>query len=81
MKTYKNIQVIRKDIVSMTCDKCGKTDIVEKDYMDLQEWLHIHFVGGYDSVFGDGDEYECDFCQQCTKELVGQYLRYIGNNI
>lgn len=81
MKTYKDIQITKKDLVSIICDKCGKIDNVEIDVMDLQEWQYIHFIGGYGSIFEDYGEYELDLCQQCTKELFGKYLRYLGNRI
>lgn len=81
MKQYKDIQIIRKDLVSIACDKCGKTGNIDTDMMDLQEWQYIHFVGGYDSLFEDGGEYELDLCQQCTNELLGKYLRYLGSRI
>jgi hypothetical protein len=81
MREYKEIQ--KNDLVldAVSCNKCGKKCSPETDVMDWQEWLHIHFVGGYDSIFGDGDEYEADFCQQCTKKLFGKYLTYLGNRI
>ena len=81
MKQYKDIQITKKELVSVTCDRCGKIDNAETDIMDLQEWQHIHFVGGYDSVFGDGSEYECDLCQQCFRLLLGGYLKYVGSEI
>lgn len=83
MKTYKDIQITTKELVSITCDKCGKiaTPYSETGIYnyDFQEWSHVGFTGGYGSIFGDGDEYEADFCQECWKELVGPYLRYLGN--
>jgi len=78
MKQYKDIQITRKEFVSTTCDKCGK---IENDIIKFQEWLYIHFIGGYNSIFEDGGEYECDLCQECFKELLGKYLRYLGNTI
>ncbi len=78
MKQYKDIQIIQQELVSVTCDKCGK---VEEDIMEFQEWQYIHFVGGYNSIVEDGGGYECDLCQQCRKELFGKYFRYLGNRI
>lgn len=76
MKHYKDTQITRKELVSMTCDKCGK---MEEDIMEFQEWQYINFTSGYNSIFGDGYEYACDLCQECIKELLGQYLIYLGN--
>ena len=69
----KNIEF--EEILGYTCYKCDKdfTDIYE-----LSEFLHVTFTGGYDSVFGDGDTYELDLCQHCTKEILGMYLRKTG---
>jgi hypothetical protein len=80
MIQYKEIKrtKICKEFDFAQCDKCGKT---EKDPMELQEWYTIHFIGGYNSIFGDGDEYECDICQQCLKKMVGNELRYLGSRI
>jgi hypothetical protein len=76
--TKHTIDVVKTEqqIVFMTCDKCHKD---ETDLMELQEWLNISFTGGYNSIFGDSEEYDLDLCQQCTKELLGAYLRRIGN--
>ena len=43
--------------------------------MEMEEFLHIHFVGGYQSIFGDGNQVDCDICQHCLKSLLGEYLR------
>ena len=70
---HKNVEV--EEILGYTCDKCHKdfTDIYE-----TSEFLHLYFTGGYSSVFGDGDTYEADLCQHCTKDVLGVYLRKTG---
>ena len=80
MKNYITTTVTKeeKEYISLTCDKCKKTS---DDIMDTQEWFNIHFIGGYDSIFGDMDEYDLDLCQQCGKELFGQYLRHIADHM
>jgi hypothetical protein len=78
MKNYKPIIIPTKELVSITCDICGETD---DNVMESQEYTHIHFVGGYNSVFGDGDEYEIDICQNCLKTLIGNKLRFLGSRI
>ena len=72
-----NIPTTKPELVSIVCDRCKKEKDTMNDIMDIQEWLHINFVGGYASIFGDLDEYECDLCQQCTKEILGKYLRFV----
>ena len=85
MKIYKEIQRTDKIVDKITCDKCGKVADFgtenESKFFDIQEWLHINFIGGYGSIFEDGGEYACDLCQQCTKELLEPYLKYLGNKI
>jgi hypothetical protein len=62
---------------SITCDDCGKTYGLGTDNNDIfetQEFHHIHFTGGYGSVFGDGDMIECDLCQHCLMKMIkGKY--------
>ena len=55
------------------CNKCKKE---VTDEMELQEMYSIRFKGGYTSVFGDGNNVSCDLCQQCLKELIGDFCVY-----
>ncbi len=52
------------------CDRCKK-DI--SDDMQIQEMYQITFTGGYASVFGDMAQVTCDLCQQCLKDLIGDF--------
>lgn len=63
-----------------TCDRCHRE--MKKETLDCewQERLIISFRGGYNSVFGDGNLVECNFCQQCVKDLLGEYLRVTEDN-
>jgi hypothetical protein len=84
MREYKDIQKTTTILKFVTCDKCKKVVAFtenQEDELDFHEWLHIHFIGGYYSIFGDGNEFEGDFCQQCTQELLGKYLQFLGNTI
>ena len=54
----------------ITCDRCKKTYDVD-DYLEIQEFHCIDFTGGYGSVFGDMFKVECDICQHCLKEMIG----------
>ena len=56
---------------SLRCDRCGRTD---DDPAEMQEYLAIDFVGGYNSVFGDMETYTGDFCQRCLQAVLGTYL-------
>lgn len=60
-------------IGSIVCDICGKT--YDND-MDIQEFHHIDFTGGYGSVFGDMTRIMCDICQDCLKKMIGPYCYF-----
>jgi len=61
------------------CDKCGKkysSDVQADDWcFEAQEFHHISFTGGFGSVFGDMISVECDLCQHCLKEMIGNFCR------
>jgi len=81
MIEYKEVEEInvRKITKSITCDKCGRKyaadDLVSKEMLEAQEFCYIRFTGGYGSIFGDGTEVECDICQHCLKEMIGDICR------
>lgn len=58
-------------IIALTCDVCSVTYDNE---LDLQEFLCLDEVGGYNSAIGDGTHFTCDICSQCMKKLLGQYM-------
>ena len=70
-----------KDYVQ--CDLCGKKysydislGVDEKQLLEAQEFIHIHHVGGFYSIFGDGDLgdkegiIDVDICQHCFKKYI-----------
>lgn len=73
MKEKKFEEVKREVVTAIICDRCKKR--YDND-MDLQEFLYIGFTGGYTSVFGDMTRVEADICQDCLKELIGDFCRY-----
>jgi hypothetical protein len=73
MRKYKTIKVKNYELINITCDKCKK--VIEND-MELQEAYTIRFTGGFTSVFGDMNEVNCDLCQQCLYELIGEFCTY-----
>ena len=82
MKTYKShiVQQEVKTLESVTCDVCKKV-IPQNDFVELQEMVFIEFIGGYGSVFGDGDQVTLDMCQHCFKEKLGEFVTtfYVGD--
>jgi hypothetical protein len=78
MIKYKKVKVTDVEPVIMICDICKKEyDLKSSDELEIQEFCHINFIGGYSSVFGDGVQVECDICQHCLQKLIGQYCRKI----
>ena len=75
MKKYYTITKEVKEIESITCDKCGKEYSKVNNPEEIHEFLSIDFVGGYDSVFGDGTDVECDICQHCLHEMIKDICR------
>jgi len=59
---------------AIICDKCGKQYDAD-NIMELQEFHHVRFTGGYLSAFGDMNSVECDLCQYCLKEMIGDFCR------
>jgi antitoxin CcdA len=72
MQKFNDVPSVRQELVSVTCDICQKE---YTDVMDIQEFHQIYFTAGYASVFGDGSHVECDICQHCLKEKLGEYLK------
>lgn len=78
MIKYKQVLKTVEEKTTIQCDVCKKEYSIEdmNDCFEIQEFHHICFCGGYDSVFGDGNTIECDICQYCLKELIGPFCRY-----
>jgi nitric oxide reductase large subunit len=74
MKEYKEIDFKKMIPISMKCDKCQK-EFTKEDLIEWQEAYQFEFVAGFGSVFGDGNVVECDLCQSCLKDLIGEYVR------
>ena len=82
MKTYRR-EIVKREtqaLESVTCDVC-KNAIPLDDILELQEMVSIEFVGGYGSVFGDGEQVSIDMCQDCFKEILGEFVTtfYVGD--
>jgi len=73
MITYKEVPSTQSKFVSIQCDKCKK---IVTDELYVQEFHMIRFQGGYASVFGDETNVRCDLCQDCLKEMIGEFCHY-----
>jgi hypothetical protein len=69
-------QVTIKSVSSIVCDKCQKS--IDKEDLDFQEVYEIYFIGGYSSVFGDDCAIDCQLCQNCLLEIIGDFCRMDG---
>jgi NMD protein affecting ribosome stability and mRNA decay len=78
MKNYREIKMetVEKHLVSIVCDVCERE---VKEVFEAQEFINVRFTGGYGSIFGDGDTFECDLCQHCIEKTLGKYLRKVGS--
>ena len=83
MKKYVEKTNIDLEVSEIKCDICGNTysTDVGQDVFEAQEFLQISFKGGYGSIFGDGSEVECEICQHCLKEKMGEFLRVGKYNV
>lgn len=61
------------EVVAYICDKC-KTKIWVSD-LHAQEMLHLDFIGGYTSKFGDGIHIKCDICDNCLYDMIKDFYR------
>ena len=73
MITCKKVTKTIEEVVSVKCDKCGKA--YHANDMETGQFHHVRFRGGYASIFGDGTEVECDICQHCLHEMIGDFCR------
>ena len=74
LKKYKKIKQLVNTLESITCDKCKK-EYKKDDTLEIQEFHHINFTGGYGSVFGDMCSIECDICQHCLFEMIHKFCK------
>ena len=52
------------------CDICKKELDAKKDIMEVQEFIYVRNIGGFNSIFGDGEEIYYDICQYCFKNFI-----------
>ncbi len=71
-EAHKNKKIEVDDLCGITCDVC-KTKY--EDPVGMGAFFHLQKTFGYGSIFGDGNKIECDVCELCLKEVLGQYLR------
>lgn len=63
---------------SYICDVCKKEYPLKEDGSHSYEWgefVHLSFIVGFMSVFGDGNQVDIDICQYCLHDLIKPYAR------
>ena len=75
MRRYDLVEVKERQLVELACSVC-KLDLMANE-MERQEAFHFSQIGGYSSVFGDGNEVYVDVCQHCFKATLGEYCTVI----
>lgn len=76
MLTFTTRTIEEQVPLECVCDRCGKK-ITPDDIVEWEEKYLVRFTGGYGSVFGDGEQIECDLCQSCLHELIGPFCRRV----
>jgi hypothetical protein len=71
LETVEEIYKSRK-VIAIICDKCEQKI---NDKTEMQEVFMLRHEGGYNSIFGDCANVECDICQYCLKEMVEDIAR------
>lgn len=67
-------RVKEEQITAYICDRCKKR-IEHDDWIERQEMLHWRMLGGYGSIFGDGNLITLDLCQACANEVLGDFVQ------
>ncbi len=69
-------------MVTISCDKCQKsfTEGTTEGDFEIQEFLKIDYIGGYTSIFGDGEHVKLDICQYCLHDMVKDFWQRKATN-
>lgn len=60
---------------TLLCDCCGREATIDGSDFEAQAFVSLNFVGGYNSIFGDGTQVCLDICQYCLNEKLGAWLK------
>ena len=75
MKKFKQAKV--KTLIEIICDCCGREAKIGGNDYEAQEFVSLDYIGGYQSVFGDGAHVCLDICQYCLKDKLGDFIKTI----
>jgi len=72
MEVYNNSDEL--EFQGYECDVCGERILLEDGNNEVEEVCHLEFIGGQDSIFGEGNHVSLTLCQHCLKETLGKTL-------
>ena len=78
MKKFEEYSVTKLNLYSIQCDVCKRifiNNLDSTDYYAINDFFSIEKDCGYGSIFGDGNKISLDVCGNCTKELLGKYIK------
>ncbi|MFP3588591.1 hypothetical protein SCB29_33915 [Paraburkholderia sp. SIMBA_055] len=64
-----------QEVAACTCDRCNKRMTRDDHDSGWHEHVSLSFRGGFESIFGDGNEVSVDLCPQCVRDTLGAWLR------
>jgi len=76
---YKDVEQTVRKVDGIECSKCKKTVYADED-LEFQETMHYKTVGGYGSVWGDGNTVEVSLCQYCAYDLFKDFATIHESN-
>lgn len=82
------MRINKKEIIEteipdrLQCDVCQDWYFYKDPYdmFRIEEFTRINFIGGFSSVFGDGNKIELDICDICLSKLLGNHI-YINGKL
>ncbi|WP_284035571.1 hypothetical protein [Neobacillus sp. 114] len=69
MKDYDEIQVTKKVLKSITCNKCGKSKKITDFGFEQDEFHSFNLTFGYESMY-DEQRWKFDICESCLVDFV-----------
>lgn len=81
MLDTKVILTEHQEVIAVSCDCCGRVYTKDQDELEIEEFQFIRFIGGYGSIFGDGNSCEVDICQHCVDTMLGKFIRIANDSI
>jgi len=55
------------------CDVCG--ELYPADSVEGKQFVNYRATGTSESVFGEGNNIECDICETCMYSTFANYMR------